>query len=116
MLELRRTAAGIFDELKSVNLYDFEKALEDEKKLRDIIVPGEIVATLLPVIQIRKDIVKKALTGSPIFPNFLEDGELSKIKVKPGDKVCIFEGETFIGCYNYIGSEDLVAKPEFVLN
>ena len=31
MLELRRTKAGIFEEKESVNLYDFEKAVEEYK-------------------------------------------------------------------------------------
>lgn len=124
MLELRRTKAGIFDEIDkkypSINLYDFEKAVseyknnKDEKPLRDMLIPGEIVSTILPVLQIEDDFVKKALSGSPIFPDFLEKGQ--KINVKPSEKICIFSGDRFMGVYNYIGSPELVAKPEFVKN
>lgn len=115
MLELRRTKAGIFDESKSINLYDFEKAVKNPNALRKILIPGEIVATLLPTIQIRKDTIKKVLSGSPIFPSFIEESQ-DVSNIKKGEKICIFSEERFIGCYNYIGSSELIAKPEFVLN
>jgi H/ACA ribonucleoprotein complex subunit 4 len=119
MLELRRTQAGIFNETKSINLYDFERAAQEyrnknDKPLRNILIPGEIVTELLPTIQIRKDVVKKVLSGSPIFPSFLTETKLPKLKIE--EKICIFAEEKFIGCYNYIGTETLIAKPEFVLN
>jgi len=122
MLELRRTQAGLFSETDknypSINLYEFEKAVEEykegkEKKLREILIPGEIVSHLIPVIQIRKDVVKKLLTGSPIFESFV-DGKIPKLE--ENEKVCAFEGTKFIGCYKFIGKGDLVAKPEFVFN
>mgnify|MGYP001614294678 CR=1 FL=1 len=122
MLELRRTQAGIFSETDkkypAINLYEFEKAIEEykngnEKPLREIIIPGEIVATLLPLIRIRKDVVKKVLTGSPIFKSFLaEDAP----QINEGEKIVVLSEDKFIGCYNFIGKGDLIAKPEFVFN
>ncbi|MEK6850518.1 MAG: RNA-guided pseudouridylation complex pseudouridine synthase subunit Cbf5 [Nanoarchaeota archaeon] len=119
MLELRRVQAGLFLE-PSISLYDFDKAVEeyksgDDKKIREIIIPGEIVANMLPVLQIEKQVIKKALTGSPIFLTFLSDKKEIK-NLKEGDKISIFSDSQFIGCYNFIGKEDLVAKPEFVFN
>ncbi|MEK6847102.1 MAG: RNA-guided pseudouridylation complex pseudouridine synthase subunit Cbf5 [Nanoarchaeota archaeon] len=119
MLELRRTQAGIFKEENSINLYGFEKAVEEYKNgndnlLRKILIPGEIVATILPTIKIRKDVVNKVLTGSPIFKSFLEEDQLPELK--ENDKVCVFQDAKFIGCYNFIGKGDLTAKPEFVFN
>ena len=122
MLELRRTQAGLFSETDkqypSINLYDFEKAVAEYKQgkeelLRKIIIPGEIVSELLPVLQIRKDVVKKILTGSPIFQSFLEE---KSPELEEGEKICVFQNTKFIGCYKFIGKGDLVAKPEFVLN
>ncbi|MDP6394613.1 MAG: hypothetical protein QF466_04075 [Desulfobacterales bacterium] len=60
MLELRRVRAGIFKEDSIVNLYDFEKAVDaykdgKDKLLREIIIPGEIVSELHPVVEIKKD-------------------------------------------------------------
>lgn len=120
MLELRRTNAGLFNEKDSISLYDFDKAVEEYKKgndapLRKIIIPGEIVANVIPLINIEKQVVKKCLTGSPIFPNFLKDDEEIK-NINEGDKICIFSERQFIGCYKFIGSKGLVATPEFVFN
>ena len=120
MLELRRTKAGLFEESKIYTLFDFEKAVEEyskgnDKLLREMLVPGEIVGNVIPVLHIRKDVVRKCLTGSPIFDSFLEDKkELSGLEKE--DKIAIFSQDTFIGCYKYIGSGELIAKPEFVFN
>ena len=120
MLELRRTNAGIFSEENLFTLYDFEKALEEYKKgdetsLRKMLIPAEIVATLLPIVNIKKQVVKKAFTGSPIFPNFLESSKEIK-ELKEGEKFCIFSESKIIGCYKFVGSEEIIAVPEFVLN
>ena len=118
MLELRRIQAGIFKEETAITLYEFESAVEqykkgNEKPLREILAPGEIVASLLPTIKIRKDVVKKVLTGSPIFGSFLAEKPL---KIEENEKLCVLAEDKFIGCYNFIGKGDLIAKPEFVLN
>ena len=118
MLELRRTQAGFFKE-PSYTLYDLDKAIDEykkgnDKRLREMLIPGESVSELIPVLQIRKDVVKKCLTGSPIFDSFLSE-PLSK-DLEEGDKVAIFCGQQYIGCYNFINKNTLVAKPEFVFN
>jgi H/ACA ribonucleoprotein complex subunit 4 len=120
MLELRRTKAGLFDEKDSINLYDFEKAVEeytkgDESRLRSMLIPGEIVSQVLPVLQVKQEFIKKLFTGSPLFNNFVENPEISS-KLAENDKIAVFSEDKFIGCYNFIGKGDLVAKPEFVLN
>ncbi len=119
MLELRRTQAGIFNEKTSITLYEFDNLVEEYKKgneepLKKTIVSGEIVSTILPVIKIRKDVVKKVLTGSPIFKSFLAE-EPNK-NLNEGDKVVVYADTQFIGCYKFINKDDLVAKSEFVLN
>ncbi len=120
MLELRRIRAGVFDEKSSITLYDLDSAIQDfqkgqEKALRRILIPGEIVSTLYPIINLKKDVIKKCLTGSPIFPSFLENtDEISSLK--ENDKICVFSEDKFIGVYNFLGKEDLIAKPEFVFN
>ena len=122
MLELRRVKAGLFSETgkeyPSISLYDFENAVDQYKNknpepLRKILIPAEIVATILPVIKIRKDVVKKAFTGSPIFSSFVT--EISK-EIIENEKTCVFAEDQFIGCYKFIGKGDLIAKPEFVFN
>ena len=121
MLELRRIRAGIFkeddNEYPCVNLYDFEKAVEEFKKgheeeLRKIIIPGEIVSKVYPLVWIKKEYVEKILHGTPIFHN-----ELIKEKNFETGKIisCFSEDEKFIGMFKVINAQKVFAKPEFVL-
>jgi H/ACA ribonucleoprotein complex subunit 4 len=119
MLELRRVRAGIFNEndkeYPTINLYDFEKAVDEynegnEEKLREIIIPGEIVSELYSSVDVNKESIKKLYNGSPVFLKDLN--EKNNIE---NDRVCIFSNNKFIGIYNVINLGDVFAKPEFVL-
>lgn len=118
MIELRRTKAGIFSEEDDnfVNLYELEKAVEEykvgkEKKLKEIIIPAEIISEILPFVQVKDDIIEKLLTGKPIFKKDLK----GKLEVKEGS-VAVFAGERFIGVYRKVNERGIVLKPEFVRN
>lgn len=120
MLELRRVRAGIFKESNweypSVNLYDFEKAVNEyfngnEEKIREIIVPGEIVLLLHKKIEIKEKEVKRILTGKPIF---LEDILGGKNKFEKGEIVCAFTKERFLGIYIVENRKEIFASPKFV--
>ncbi|HLC53292.1 MAG TPA: RNA-guided pseudouridylation complex pseudouridine synthase subunit Cbf5 [Candidatus Nanoarchaeia archaeon] len=116
MLELRRTEAGIFKE-PSVNLYDIDHAVNEykngnEKPLRNMLIPGEIVSQVLPVVFIKKECIKKLYTGSPIFSDFL----LIPQSLKKDEKIAVFSGDIFVGCYRVVNEGSIVAVPEFVLN
>lgn len=120
MLELRRVRAGIFKEYDEdypiVSLYDFEKAVEeyekgDEKNLRKIIIPGEIVSRLHPVVKIKKDNLFRIFTGKPIH----KDDLVEKKKFERGKTICIFCEDKFVGMYKVIDGEHVFAKSEFVM-
>ena len=135
MLELRRVRAGIFLEddkqYPSVNLYDFERAVEEyftpkgvpsvngdintegkgnEELLRKIIIPGEIISELHPVVEIKKDNLKSILTGKPIYEKDLVKEE----KFETGVVVCVFCEEKFVGMYKVINGKEIFAKALFV--
>jgi H/ACA ribonucleoprotein complex subunit 4 len=122
MLELRRTQAGIFSENSKefplTTLYDFDKALEEyknhnDKPLRKILVPAEIVSMAIPVVQVKSGNLKQLLTGKPLFKTDIADKEeFSKVK----DKFAVFFQEQFIGCYKLSSEGDIVGRPEFVFN
>ena len=117
MLELRRTKAGIFTEENLVNLYDFEKAVEEHKKgdesfLRSVLIPAEILSTVLPVIQVKESSVKQLLTGKPIHKSDISFPAEFKI----GEKILAFHSQTFIEAASIINQGDIIAKPEFVFN
>ena len=120
MLELRRTRAGIFKEddfiYPSVNLYDFEKAVKkyknnDDKLLRKIIIPAETISKLHSVVKIKKDNLKKILTGKPIHKEDL----IKKEKVKEETIVCVFCEDKFIGMYKILDDKYVYAKAKFVM-
>ncbi|MDP3758315.1 MAG: hypothetical protein Q8Q86_01220, partial [Candidatus Daviesbacteria bacterium] len=116
MLELRRMHAGIFNENSIVNLYDFEKAVDEyekgnEENLRKIIIPAEIISEAYPVIQIKKDDLKKIFTGKPIHKEDLINEE----KFDKGEIVCVFSEEKFVGMYKITNSKTEFAKAEFVM-
>ncbi len=100
----------------SVNLYELEKAADEYKKgneqaLREMIIPGEIIIKLYPVVQVKEDSIKRLFNGSPLFSK--ETNE--KYIIKTGDKMSVFSGEKFIGIYLAVNSGEVFAKPEFVL-
>lgn len=122
MLELRRMSAGIFSEERKqtplVNLYDFEKAVNEykegnEKLLRKMIIPGEIVSEVYPVVQIQKGYIKKVFQGSPVFNYFLKEDESNNFK--PGKIICIFSDERFIGMFEIKNHDDVFAKSLFTM-
>src|SRR3989344_92342 len=119
MLELRRIKAGIFTEndkkYPSVNLYDFEKAVDeykkgDDKLLRKMIIPAEIVSEVYPSIQVKEEIIKNLFMGKPIMKkDFPNSGEFER-----GEIICVFSKEKFIGMYKVLNDEEIFAKAEFV--
>ncbi|MBD3247560.1 RNA-guided pseudouridylation complex pseudouridine synthase subunit Cbf5 [Candidatus Pacearchaeota archaeon] len=125
MLELRRVRAGIFREdneknkYPSINLYDFEKAVEDykegnDKMLRDMIIPGEIISNIYPVVQIKKKPSEKILHGKPIFHEDLEKKQEKKNKIPTGETFAGFAKEDFLGMFKVVNQKNVFAKPRFV--
>jgi H/ACA ribonucleoprotein complex subunit 4 len=120
MLELRRIRAGIFREddenYPCVNLYDFEKAVEEYEKdnedlLREIIIPAEIVSEVYKEVQIKKKAIERILHGKPIHHEDLE----KKIKIEKDKIISVFSKERFIGMFQVINGKDVFAKSKFVL-
>lgn len=116
MLELRRVSAGIFDESFSVDLYEFEKAVEEYKKgneemLRNIIIPAEIITKIHSVVEIRPESLNQILTGKPIYKKDL----VKDTGVKKEETICVFCQDGFIGMYTVIRGKEIFAKPDFVM-
>jgi len=122
MLELRRIRAGIFKEkdehYPSINLYDFEKGIEEckkgnDKRLREIIIPAEIISEVYPTIKIKKENLKQILTGKPIHYSDLENKK-DETKLSEGDIICVFCKDNFIEMSRVIKRDEIFSKPEFV--
>jgi H/ACA ribonucleoprotein complex subunit 4 len=117
MLELRRTDAGIFDESFAVNLYEFEKAVDEYKKgndnlLREIIIPAETaIKKVYPVVEIKSENLKQIFTGKPVYrKDIVKDDGWNVDAV-----VSVFCENKFIGMYKIIRGSEILAKPEFVM-
>lgn len=120
MLELRRIQAGIFNEddktYPAVNLYDFEKAVTEykngnDKELRKILIPAEIVSEVYDSVEIKSDNLKQIYTGKPIYFEDLK----KKINLEKETKISVFCENKFIGMYKVINEGNLFAKSEFVM-
>lgn len=120
MLELHRIKAGIINEndkkYPSINLYDFERVVDEyfegkENPLREIIIPGEIVSKIYPVVEIKKESVGRILHGQPIYTKDL----VKKNQIKKDEKISVFSGQQFIGIFKIINDERIFAKTEFTL-
>jgi len=120
MLELRRIRAGIFSEddknYPSINLFDFVKAVEEyengnDKLLKKIIIPAEIISELHEIVEVKKESLVNLLTGKPVLHEYLK----GKKKFEKGKIICIFSGDNFVGMYEVLNQEYAFAKPKFVL-
>ncbi len=116
MLELRRVSAGIFDESFSVDLYEFEKAVEEYKKgneemLKNMIIPGEIIQRIHSPIEIKKDNLTQIFTGKPIYKKDL----VKDTGVKKDETICVFCDGDFVGMYTVMRGKEIFAKSEFVM-
>ena len=116
MTELRRIKAGIFSEENIITLYAFQEAVEEykkgnENKLREILIPAEIIVKILPAFQAKEDSVKKLLIGKPIFK---EDLKENLEDLKENTKFAVFSDSRFIEVAKIVKDKDILAKPEFV--
>lgn len=116
MIGLKRIRAGIFRDKEMVSKEDFEKAVEeyekgDEKLLRKIIIPAEIVSEVYPVVEIKKEFASLILHGSPVYYKFL----VKKQKFETGKIICIFDEQKFIGMFRVINEEEFFARSQFIL-
>ena len=126
MTELRRVKAGIFDIKNTYNLEQIGDAFKlweeknDEKELREVLIPGEIISEIIPVVQIKDENVKDLLNGKPLMKKDVEN-EKDVYKLPDSDKFSVFLENNFIGVYKKVEKIEkeqgyIIAKPEYVLN
>lgn len=127
MASLRRLQAGIFSEKDKefTSLDNFEKAVEkykrgDEKELRKLIVPAEVITKILPVIELKEDCLDRLKHGSPIFKNMISDKDYDKIiKIidtkEPFAVICNKELIEIAKWSDHFENKEIIAKPAVVL-
>lgn len=117
MIELRRIRAGIFLEKDAHKIEDIEKAFKEYKKgkeerLRQMLIPAEIIKRVITSLQIKEDSVKNLLNGKPLMKNDLKNEN----KIPNSELISVFCKDNFIGIYRKTNEGDIIFKPEFVKN
>jgi len=126
MLELRRTRAGPFKEddkdYPMVNLYDFEKAVDEyekgnEEALRKIIIPAEAVCKVYPTVFVKRESRRNLLNGSPLHFDQLAKKNVAE-NFEIGEIISVFSREDYVGMYEVIQEKEknMFAKPLFVFH
>ena len=121
MVSLRRIRAGIFEEKSSVSLEEISNAFQsykkgNEEKLREILIPGEIVRQIITGMQVREECLERLFNGREIR------AEDVRGKIPNSEMFSVFSKNKFIGIYNRVEDmknkegEDIIAKPDFVKN
>ena len=115
MIELRRIRAGIFPINESHKLEEIQEAFRlykqgDESRLREMLIPAEIIQRVVTRSEVKDESVKGLLNGKPLMKD-----DVYK-KIPNSELISVFNRERFIGIYKTTNEEDIIAKPEFVLN
>ncbi|MFA5856178.1 MAG: RNA-guided pseudouridylation complex pseudouridine synthase subunit Cbf5 [Candidatus Pacearchaeota archaeon] len=115
MIELRRIRAGLFIETKSFRPEEVESAYNkylkgNDKELRNMLIPAEIVQDLFPKINVKEEFLKEFLNGRPIYKKDI----IGKYQIY--DKMSVLCGERFIEIAKSVDEGEIIAVPEFVLN
>jgi H/ACA ribonucleoprotein complex subunit 4 len=133
MIGLKRIRAGIFTDKQMTSKEEFEKAVDEyekgnEKPLREIIIPAEIVSEIYPVVEVKEEPVGRILHGQPLYHKDLENGNLQRVfhnssnptgsqsfsKLDKDKVVCAFSGSNFVGMFKIVSDEKIFGKPMFV--
>ncbi len=114
MTELRRTAAGRFDESFAVKMQDLTDAYHDWKErgdehVRDLVLPVEAAVEHIPKIIIKDSAVFAVASGSPLYT-----GGVSKLSkgIKTGELVAVItlKGELVALAKSAMTSDDMSRK------
>ena len=112
MLELRRTKDWFFSEKDCVSMNDIVNNTNNGK-IRDILVPVEIIAKNMPNIIVKDEYLDKLYHGSPVYREYV----LSMDKFKKDDFVAVIARDKgLIEIARAILEGNVIAKPNTVLN
>ncbi len=110
MLELRRTQAGIFNEKKSITLYELEKAIKENTLDKHIISGEKAIQKIYLKIKVKDSSKKQLLVGKPIYYEDLMKNQ----KLEKDQTIIAFNKNKFIGIYKVVNEKEIFAKPLFV--
>ena len=131
MIELRRTRAGLFDEKDKefLTLDELDKILncknedEKEKKLREKLIPAEVIVKILDCIEIKPESVEKLKNGSPIFESMIDEKNKKDYNkyveiINKKQPFAVFSGNKLIEIARFsdrFENPEILAKPDAVV-
>ncbi|MEM0465945.1 MAG: RNA-guided pseudouridylation complex pseudouridine synthase subunit Cbf5 [Candidatus Pacearchaeota archaeon] len=115
MIELKRIRAGIFKYEDSHSIEEITESYKEykkgcEKKLREILIPAEIIKRIITYTSVKEESVKGLLNGKPLMKEDIYG------KIPNSNLFSVFFKDKFIGIYKKHEENNILAKPEFVLN
>lgn len=115
LIELNRTRAGIFLEKDAISLEELKSRYNeykngDDKRLREILIPAEIIHKIIPDVQVKEESVKSLLNGKPVFKQDILDKELPD-----SERISIFYNDKLIEIAKVV-NDKAIAVPEVVFN
>jgi H/ACA ribonucleoprotein complex subunit 4 len=126
MASLRRLKAGLFssEDKEFTNIEELDKAIEDykkgeEKNLKALLIPAEIIAELLPSIEVKPEFIDKLKHGSPVFDEMLVNDTKARKIIATKEPFCVFCGDLLIEIAkwsDHFENKSILAKPETVIN
>ncbi len=126
MIKLKRISAGIFKEKKTHEIKDIENAFKEyklgnEKELRKILLPGEIIKKITLKIKIKKRAIKSLLNGGPLIKKDIKKSFLNFKRLKKLTLISVFYKNKLLGIYEFqketpLNNKKIIAKPKFILN
>jgi H/ACA ribonucleoprotein complex subunit 4 len=103
MASLRRIKAGLFssEDKEFVSIQEFNDAVLDyesgnDKKLRKILIPAEIITQLIPIIEVKEEFIGKLKNGSPFFDEMPLDFKKAKKIIETKQPFAVVGGNKFI--------------------
>ncbi|MBR9706135.1 hypothetical protein GOV14_03815 [Candidatus Pacearchaeota archaeon] len=115
MSGLHRTRAGIFSDKQMHTIEEIEIAFKEyekgnDKKLRSMLIPAEIVSQICKEVQVKKESIHYLINGKPLTKKDV-------IKKFPKEPIfSVFNKDRFIGIYQSINDKEIIAKSMFILN
>ena len=125
MIALRRTQAGLFSDKDKefTSLEQFDKAVEEfksgnEKSLRKLLIPAEILTELVPSIEVKPEFLKKLYHGSPFFDEMPINLEKAKKIIDTKEPFIVLCDGRLVEIAKFsdrFEQKSILAKPEVVI-
>jgi len=122
MTELKRTRAGLFTdknkEYTTIETLSKLIAENNEKELRKLLIPAEIISSVLESYEVKPEFIKKLENGSPLFKEMLKNtADAEKVKKNP-DIFCLTCDNRLVETAkstNQFQNPEIIAKPVSVI-